>query len=392
MRRAGIVGVFAITVVAALGAIGVPASSYRDGDFLQFWIQPHALLDGGSPYDPAWWAGAHVRVGASPLFVTAVYPPHNALLFLLFALLPLSFAAALWLVAQLVAVALVAVALALRISDRAGRVAFLAIVPGFQPLWLLVVGGNVTGVLFAALGAAYLAALDRRFVRCGALLGILAVKPHPFLFLAAAVLASADRAQRRALATGVLATAGPLVAVTLLLRPSWYAEWTSAVLGLQSAPGSNATLWTIGRLVGVEMPLLGGVIALAAIGAFGLWSRRARPSLATAIAVAIPVSLAVAPHGWSYDHLLLMVPLSVLIDRIGAGSATRRAARVVLALAAAALPWSLYAVAFRRSGEELSVITPLAVFVLLLVVGRRHTSEDGRWPRAPERRGSAATA
>lgn len=249
----------------------------------------------------------------------------------------------------------------------------------FQPLWLLVVGGNVTGFLFAALGGAYLAALDRRIVRCGALLGLLVVKPHPFVFLAFAVLACAERAERRALVLGVLATAGPLVAVTLLLRPSWYAEWLPAALGLQAAPGSNATVWTIGRLIGIEAPLLGGVVALAVIVAFGIWSRRARPSLALAIAVAIPVSLAVAPHGWSYDQLQLLIPLAVLVDRIGGpGSPTRRAARAALVLGASALPWLLYLVAFRRGGEELSVITPLAALGLLLFVLDRRDRRDQR--------------
>lgn len=371
MRRAGIIVVIAIAALVAavvLGAIGVPASTYRDGDFLQFWIQPQALFEGASPYDPGWWAAIHGRVGARALFAEAVYPPYDAFAFLPLALIPLSYAAALWLVAQVVAVAAVAVALARRISDRGGQGLFLAVVVSFQPLWLLVVGGNVTGFLFAAFGGAYLAALDRRMVRCGALLGVLAVKPHPFMFLAVAVLASVERAQRRALILGALTTAGPLLAVTALLRPSWYAEWLPAALGLQALPGSNATAWTIARLIGVEAPLLGGGVALAVMVAFGVWSRRARPSLGLAIAVAIPVSLAVAPHGWSYDQLLLLNPLAVLIDRL----VTHRVARAALALGAAALPWLLYVIAFRRGGEELSVLTPLVVFALLLCV--RHPS------------------
>ncbi|HEV2011282.1 MAG TPA: glycosyltransferase family 87 protein [Candidatus Limnocylindria bacterium] len=381
MRRAGILGVIAIAASVALvvlGAIGVPATAYRDGDFLQFWIQPQALFEGASPYDPAWWAAIHGRVGGRALFAEAVYPPYDAFAFLPLALVPLSYAAALWLVAQLVAVAAVAVGLARRISDRAGQGVFLAVVVSFQPLWLLVVGGNVTGFLFAALGGAYLAALDRRFFRCGALLGLLVVKPHPFVFLAVAVLVCAERAERRALGLGALATAGPLVGVTLLLRPSWYAEWLPAALGLQAAPGSNATVWTIGRLIGIEaplLPLIGGVVALALIVAFGVWSRRTRRSLALAIAVAIPVSLAVPPHGWSYDQLQLLIPLAVLVDRIGGGSPTRRAARAALVLGASALPWLLYLVAFRRGGEELSVITSLAVFALLLFVLDRFRSE-----------------
>jgi len=361
----GVTAAAAVCAAGLLGALGVPANSYRNGDFLQFWVQPQALFEGASPYDPAWWAAIHARLGARPLFDEAVYPPYDAIAFLPIALFPLSSAAAIWLVAQLVAVAVTTRALARRISDRAGRSIFLAVVLGFQPLWLLVVGGNVTGFLFAAVGGAYLAAFERRIVRCGAFLGVLAIKPHPFVFLALAMFVSADRSERRALALGAFATAGPLVLGTLLLRPSWYADWLPAAFGLQSAPGSNATIWTIGRLIGREDPVIGAVVALAVVIAFGVWSRRARPALALGLAVAIPVSLAVAPHGWSYDHLLLLVPLAVAIDRIGMASVRRRGSRAVLALAASALPWSLYLIAFGRGGEELSVITPLAVFVVM---------------------------
>lgn len=382
MRRALVIGVIAIAAAAAvivLGAIGEPAATYQHGDFLQFWIEPHAFFEGASPYDPVWWAAVHERIGVTPLFAEAVYPPYDALVFLPLAAFPLSYAAAAWLVGQILAVAAVAFALARRIADPAARVVFLAIVVSFQPVWLLVVGGNVTGFLFAALGGAYLAALDRRPMRCGAFLGLLAVKPHPFVFVALAAIVLADRSSRRSLLEGALTTAGPLIAFTLLLRPSWYTEWLPAALGLQAAPGSNATVWTIGRLVGLEAPLLGGVAAIAVIAAFGVWARRTRPQLAAAIATAVPVSLMIAPHGWSYDQLQLLVPLAVLIDRTGdARSSISRAVRATLALGASAVPWLLYVIAFRRGGEELSVLSPLVVFALLLLVrAHPHRADDG---------------
>ena len=394
MRRAGSVVVIAsamLSAVLVLGAIGVPAATYRDGDFLQFWIQPQAFFEGASPYDPGWWAAIHARVGARPLFAEAVYPPYDALVFLPLALLPLSYAAAFWLVTQLVAVAAVGLALARQISDRGGRSVFLAVVLSFQPLWLLVVGGNVTGFLFAALGGAYLAARSRHIGRCGALLGLLAIKPHPFLLLAVAVLAFAESAQRRALALGVLATAGPLVVLTLFARPSWYASWLPAALGLQAAPGSNATAWTIGRVVGLGPQLqpsgliLGAMAVAAVIGAFAVWSRRTRPQLPLAIAAAIPVSLAVAPHGWSYDQLLLIVPLAVSFGTLAVRPPPeRRRGVAALALVAVAIPWALYAVAFQRGGEELSVVTPLLAFAALWYLRPDRDSRHAiASPRAP---------
>lgn len=366
MGRAGILVVTAVAMSAAvffLGALGVPAATYERGDFLQFWLQPQALWQGASPYDPAWWAAMHAKLGVPPLFPEAVYPPHDALVFLPLALLPLSAAAAAWLVVQLAAVGWVCGYLARPIAERGVRMVYFALVISFQPLWLLVAGGNVTGLLLGVVGLAYLAAREGRIGRCGALLGILIVKPHPFLFLVPAVLLTIAPSQRRAFLLGLVATAGPLVAVTLILRPGWYAEWLPAAIGLQTAPGSNATAWTIGRVLGVASALPGAIAVAGSVLLFLVWAWRVRPSLASTIAAAIPISLAVAPHGWSYDQLLLLVPLAACSAAIAVRPASeRRRELAVVTVLAVAIPWALYALAFRRGGEELSILTPLLVF------------------------------
>ena len=363
-RRIAIAVVLAAcAAVALLGAIGWPASAYQDGDFTQFWIQPHALLDvGGDPYDTAWWAAAHTRIGQRPENAQAVYPPHDAIAFLPFALLPFPYAAAAWIVAQLVAVSLALWLLASRVLPRAGRGLFLAVSLGFQPLWLLAVGANVTGFLFALIAGAFLAVTERRLFLAGALLGLLVVKPHPFAFLAVALLVTASWPERRRVGLGALCTAGPLVGAAIALRPGWYAEWLGSAVALAASPRSNATVWTLDRVTGLPSwsgPAVAGLV----IGAFAIWFARTRPPLATTFIAAIPVSLAVAPYGWSYDQLQLLVPMAVALAATG-----RLARRALIALVATILPWSLYALAFRRGGEELSVITPVLVFTLLLVL------------------------
>ena len=369
MRRLGlfvVIALAAILTIIAGGLSGVPASSYQHGDFLQFWLQPRALVAAASPYDPVWWAAEHVQLGVAPLFPEAVYPPYDALFFAPFALLPLGYAAAAWLAVQVLLVAFTTVALARRIALPAHRAVAIAVVAGSQAAWLLVVGGNVTGFLFAALGAAYLAAVDRRPFRCGLFLGLLIVKPHPFVIVWLVALAFASRSERRAVIGGALTTSAPFVALTAVLHPSWYADWLPSALRLQDTAGSNATVWTAGRLFGASGPLIGaaGAVVLLALLAFLLL--RARPSLGVALAAAIPVSIAVAPHGWSYDQLLLAIPLTLLIDRIGGrGVPARSLALAAIALGAVAVPWLLYTIAFRRGGEELSVITPIAAFAMI---------------------------
>jgi glycosyl transferase family 87 len=396
-RRAALAVAFVVTAsaaVALLGAIGWPASAYRDGDFTQYWIQPQALIEDRDPYDGAWWAAAHERAGQRPESPQAVYPPHDAIVFLPLAALPLSYAAAAWIVAQLAAVAAALVLVGARVP-RAERGVFFGLAVSFQPLWLLPGGANITGFLFAAFATAFVAALDHRPVRCGAFLGLLIVKPQAFAFLAAAVLVIASWRERRALAQlarGALSTAGPLIALTFALRPAWYGEWIGSAIGLAGSPRSNATVWTLDRVAGLPSAS-GPVVAALAITAFAAWAWRTRPTIAMTMALGIPVSLAVAPYGWSYDQLQLLITLAVgLAAAATLAPRARAAALVALAVVAVPLPWSLYVLAFQRGGEELSVLTPLLTFglvVALTTLGRRARPVP---QLAPARAGPGATA
>ena len=215
------------------------------------------------------------------------------------------------------------------------------------------------------------------------------MKPHPFAFLGIALLVSATWPERRRLALGALCTAGPLVFATVALRPGWYTEWLGSAVGLAASPRSNATVWTLDRVAGLPS-WSGPAVAALVIGAFAIWFARVRPPVATAFVVAIPVSLAVAPYGWSYDQLLLLVPIGVALAAIGG-----LAGRALIALVATVLPWSLYVLAFRRGGEELSVITPVLVFALLVgILGterRRSASAPLSSPPGDSLRSSVAS-
>lgn len=150
----------------------------------------------------------------------------------------------------------------------------------------------------------------------------------------------------------------------------WYAEWLGSAVALAASSRSNATVWTLDRVAGLPA-WSGPAVAAIALGAFALWLLRVRPPIATTFAAVIPAGLAVAPYGWSYDQLQLLVPIAVAVAATGrlAGRA-RPAGLALVALIATAVPWSLYVLAFRRGGEELSVLSPLLVFALLVGVVR----------------------
>ena len=371
----------ALAATIALSAADIPGAAYRHSDFFQFWAAPRLILEGADPYDPADWAGLYARETTAPvatLSVTGryVYPLWVALLLLPLGALPLGVAAAGWLVAQLATVALALRALvALSGGGRRETLLLFGFAAGSQPLWLLVGGGNLTGFLLGLFVASLAAALARRPLRAGIALGLLAVKPHPLGVAVLALLLVARDRVRLVVAAGIVVTA--LLVASLALDTAWVGKWLSAAFDLQGTTGSNATAWTIGRAI--PLPFAAPLLAAASLVALVAWWR-SRPEPFLRIAGAIPVSVFVAPHGWSYDHLFLFVTLAAILACLARVAGPRRLiGQVLTAAAAGPLPWLLYGTAIARHGEEWSAITPL-IFFGLLVLADRWAAGDRRQP------------
>jgi len=370
MVRSILVAVALIGAIIALAAIGWPASDYRDNDFFQFWAGPHALFEGASPYDIAWSTAFHARYGSQalhqpnlPAGFTTAYPLWTFVLLAPLALLPFELAAPLWFVLQAAAIAL-ALALVARyvlVTERRRDATLLAgLAIAFQPSWLALVGGNITGALFALLAGAVAAALNGRERLLGALLGVLIVKPQAFALLFW-VLFIASRDRRRLIA-GWVAVVAPLVAASFALRPGWFSEWLSIASSLQSSAVSNATAWTFDRAIGVVPP---EALVAAMIGAWFVWWHMRRPGLRLLLGATVPASLFIAQRGWSYDQLHLLVSVAVVLEVIAAAR-VRVAWLVILAAITVVTPWALYVVAFQRGGEYLSALTPFLFFCLIV--------------------------
>jgi len=373
-RGATVVLGLAVALTAALAvAVVDPGAAYRHGDAFQFWAAPRLILEGADPYDPVAWAGIYAREAAAPVATPPapgrhIYPLWVALLLLPLGALPFGLAAPLWLVAQLVVAALALRTLvALCGGTRREAVLLFGLAASAQPLWLHVGGGNITGFLFGLYVAALAATLRQRPLRAGIALGLLAVKPHPLgIAVPALLLVARDRAAATVVAAGIVVAA--LLAGSLALDTGWVGSWLASAFDLQRTTGSNATVWTIGRVI--PLPFIAPLLAAAALVALALWWRsRSAPLLR--IAGAVPVSLLVAPHGWSYDQLFLFVTYAAILGRLALITGPRRLIGLVLTAAAAApLPWLLYGAATVRGGEEWSALIPLVAFGLLVLADR----------------------
>ena len=389
---AGAAVTLAISIVLVLAAAGWPGRDYRGGDFFQYYAGAAAVASGVSPYDTRWWTEFSARAGSTALHNppqpasgdaawTTPYPLYLFVAILPMALLPLDLAAALWLVGQAASVVVGLAFLARQQLTHRRRDGLLlaAIALGFQPLWVLPGSGNLTGFLFGALAGAVGLTLQRRPLAAGALLAVAATKPQSVVLSAIVLFLATRPPDRPRLLLGVAVAGVPFLLAAFALQPNWVAGWLAAVAALQQTHFSNATGWTIDRIVPGTPGAAAPVAVGAALAVLGWWWWRARPTPAWAIAAAIPVSVFVAPHGWTYEQLYLLISATVVIGAVSeAAPRTRAMVLTVLAVVFGPIPWALYIWDLSRNGEEPSAVVPL---LALAVVMLAHWLHRGR-PRA----------
>lgn len=391
-----------VLLIALLGSVGWPGRDYWQGDHLVFWAGSRAVLQGVSPYDVAWWEGLPAREGRPAIAlpyrpsdgppVTTAYPLWTFLVFVPFAALPYELAAAAWLVVQVlvVTVALIGLSFAIFERARAETVMLFGLVGGFQPTWILVGNGNVTGFMFGVLAAGFVAVLAQRPYLAGLLFGLLALKPHPFALLPAVVLLGVPSPAR--VVAGAVTTGAVLFVAALAAQPRWIAQWIAQVAAAGSARLSNATATTLDRLV--DVPIVPPLVVFAAIASLVVWWHARRPPFETLFAAAVAVSLFVAPYGRSYDHLHLAIVAAVVLRCLAHAPRARSVGLVFLATVAGPVPWALYAVAFTRGGEEVSAFVPALFFVLVLLADQWPSAgaKSIHLPRACAHRAPSASA
>lgn len=298
--------------------------------------------------------------------IASSYPLWTFLVFLPFALVPFPAAAVAWLVAQLALVVLGLAVLAKTLDLGRASVRVLALLLlGSESLWFLVEGGNMTGFAFAAFALSVSAALRGRPALSGASLAFVLLKPQSFVVVALAMLAAFDPRRRLRFAAGGVAVAAALVAASLVVQPGWPLAWLGDVAELQGTTGSNATGWTLAR----ELP---GAVAVALLAGAPLvllaWWLATHPPLDAIVAAATPISVFLAPHGWSHEHLYLFVPAAILLGRAERIGTNRwMACAVGLMVTLVVLPWAL--LLRPRQGETLEALVPLALFALALWIG-----------------------
>ncbi len=370
--------VIAVLLLIAGAAAARAALWYQTTDFFCFYNGARSLVLGRDPYDPAWWVTQTGGLYPDPLRGSAPsscptqygYPLWTAVLMLPLGLLPVEAAATLWMTISIGAAVLGARALWHAYGgSRTSATLFATLFVTSQPLWLLLISGQMSGVQLGLLGALALLLVRAREASAGAALALLAVKPQIVVLTLPAMmvrlaLERRGRAVAAALAGGVL-----LVIVPMALLPSWPLEWLVDV-----GPRRLQVVTLLPTAWGFSADVFGNAlwgVALCAIliAACVLIARNV--DALSLLALSTSLSLVVTPYAWSYDFLVLACPWAFVLARVARARPARAfALRAGVAAVSSLLPWLLYAVAFERGGETLSVLVPAATALLVAGASR----------------------
>lgn len=340
-------------------------------DFSGFWSGARTLVDGESPFDAAAFAQTFARYGTQqPDTAVFGYPAWTAIALVPLALLPVPIASSIWTVGTITLGIIAVRALLGRLSPRR------PVVHGLVGLSLLTAQAARVTVLLGQWGFLLLAATAATVVwllsghprRAGVTTVIFLAKPHLFVgaIFGLAVSAFARGVARRYVGTAVVAVA-LVVAASAILIPGWWNAWLSAVPARRLFdPPQTTTLATVlyglwGR-EGTRLALV--ILAAGAIATAGF-----HPRSEGWLALWLCLSPAIAVYAWSYDQILLIIPM-VMTGAIAGRHSERRAVIVVglWTVLLSVFSTFLAVIAAQRAQESYTAIVPLLGFLLTLVV------------------------
>lgn len=366
-----IVGVMAWLLMQADGLLladGQPVF----GDFIAFWSAGRATLDGhvARVHDVELIASYHRAAVPGVAFVAPwVHPPTFLLFAAPLALMPYPVAAIVFLLAS----AALYLYAARKLLPDARALIFAATLPAA----LYHLGTVQVGLLIAGVSALALHWLDRRPNLAGALVGVLAVKPH-LAILWPIMLALTGR--WRAFAAAAVSTLAVVALAGLAFGFDSYTRFLAnlpaaqeLISGQRVTTPAYASLYANLLQLGAPQTLALSLYALSALAALGTAifvfrrGQHAEPGAAMCAA-----TLIMLPYAFFYDYTLLAV-----------GAALLGAPRNKFESAALVLAWS--------AGLSLAIgyvlplpLCPLAAWLVLLAAFRRAGSAAPRRAPAPQ--------
>ena len=323
-----------LVVLAILLAIRIVSSMdyhHNDNDFFTFWLAGHLVSQAGSPYDTAQWvAGYHqFDIGYIPN-QAFLYPLPLALLLAPLGILPFQTAYVVWVtLIQLMIILSLAILLSLEKYPRA-KLLFIPLLTGialFRPTILTLTQGQVSGLFLFELAWIALLWQKGKWFWGGCLLGFLALKPNLGILIIGLAVIWLFLQHHWTAIFGILASGIFILVAGLVANPAWVSQyWQIGSTKLAGTFGGSPTVWGLGALISHNQTagtlIIGGLAGVVVLLGFFWTVIRSRASMRplSVLALAITVTLLIAPYTWTYDQLLLILPITavtLVLDRVG---------------------------------------------------------------------------
>jgi len=278
------------------------------------------VLTGQNPYDPKQWLAEHLRLGSSwtPDLIF-LYPLPQAFFLVPLALLPPRDSFVLWGIVSQLIVGATCFALLKRTGSAQERRLFapmVLILLFFGPIYLTLQVGSIGGLTLAALVAGIILVDRERPMLAGIVLSSLILKPP--LGLPILGLIGFWRLPRRdtRVILGILAGAAALMLSGLLYDPNWVREFiTESAAPATRALGRQSTIWSLASVLchGASpcSAILGSAVFLTvlAISGWVIWKHGRSLTSWEAFNIIIPISFLSALYAFSYDQIVLVIPI-----------------------------------------------------------------------------------
>ena len=367
------------------------------------WLAGRVVWGGGSPYDSQTWLQTHWnaeyeqeigRAYTNGQFVNVfhtrsgtvynpqhlsdfLYPLWMAFFFSPFALLPLYWALALFMLVNELAL-LLALWWACRLLQFRPpwpiTIVIVLLVAGFRPTFLTLQEGAYTGfVLAALLGAIVLIQQRQHAWLVGALLAFCTIKMQVAVLILAYI-GLWLLAQRRWQVIGWTAVWGACQwLLPTVLWPGWMGQWLKMTSLVNPVIFAQPTLWSLWVTYGGSYWWMIGLIVTAGLlgGIIRLWRRDFRSAQWTALPLTFIAAVPMTYYAWEYDLVLLLFPWLACWSRAAVGFSPA-ARRWRLALIGWILLLPLYALLLPVPANQIATYGLLLPGTLLLLYVLAH--------------------
>lgn len=315
---------FLIPIFLLVGYFANKAYDAHSYDFASYWQAAYMIQQDGDIYNPDEWLAVRAeKKTAQHSEIIFQYPLPFAVLISPLGRLSVGGAYTLWLFISQIFI-LVSCLILLNLTWEVPPIHELAIIALlfiFRPMYTTILSGQILSVMLFSLTLAILAYKNDHFFLAGGALSLLSLKPSigiPISFIVALwFFAQKSKKAIAGMLTGYLA----LFLIGASYNPYWVQDYlkTGEYL-LTKYVGMHATLWGFFTLIfqkSFTACFLTVTSALLIVSVqTHIFFYRKIDSAFLAISTSLPAALLIAPYSWSYDQVLLIIPIVLITKKL----------------------------------------------------------------------------